>query len=45
MLNEAREGRPAASFRQAKPRDWVFTPEVSLGPAFRSHAPPFISLA
>ncbi len=35
---------PAASFyRQAQPRDWVFTPEVSLGPAHRSHAPPFLS--
>ena len=27
-------------FRQVTPRDWVFTPEVSLGPAFRSLAPP-----
>ena len=26
--------------RQAKPRDWVFTPEVCLDPAHRSHAPP-----
>jgi len=26
--------------RQAKPPDWVFTPEVCLGPAFRSLAPP-----
>lgn len=26
--------------RQAKNREWVFTPEVCLGPAFRSHAPP-----
>ena len=26
--------------RQARPREWVFTPEVSLGPAFRSLAPP-----
>ena len=26
--------------RQAKARDWVFTPEVCLGPAFRSLAPP-----
>ena len=25
---------------QAKPPDWVFTPEVCLGPAFRSLAPP-----
>src|SRR5438445_11298110 len=31
--------------RQARLRDWVFTPEVCLGPAFRSHAPPFSSLA
>jgi hypothetical protein len=29
--------------RQAWRRDWVFTPEVSLGPAFRSHAPPSIA--
>ena len=26
--------------RQAKPRDWVFTPVVCLGPAHRSLAPP-----
>ena len=31
--------------RQAKSRDWVFTPELCLGPAFRSHAPPFSSFA
>ena len=30
--------------RQARLREWVFTPEVCLGPAFRSHAPPFSSL-
>jgi hypothetical protein len=28
--------------RQAWRWDWVFTPEVSLGPAFRSLAPPFL---
>jgi hypothetical protein len=28
------------TLRQAKPRDWVFTPEVCLGPAFHSLAPP-----
>ena len=28
------------TLRQAKARDWVFTPEVCLGPAFRSLAPP-----
>ena len=34
---------PTASFfRQAKVRDRVFTPEVCLGPAFRSLAPPFV---
>jgi len=34
---------PTSSFsRQAKARDWVFTPEVCLGPAFRSLAPPFV---
>ena len=27
-------------FRQAHLRGWVFTPEVSLGPAYRSLAPP-----
>ena len=26
--------------RRAPPRDWVFTPEVSLGPALRNLAPP-----
>lgn len=30
-------------FRQARLRDWVFTPEVYLGPAFRSHAPPSLA--
>ena len=35
---------PTASFfRQAKVRDRVFTPEVCLGPAFRSLAPPALS--
>lgn len=29
------------SFRQANHSNWVFTPEMSLGPAFRSLAPPF----
>jgi hypothetical protein len=31
-----------AFFRQAVAPDWVFTPEVSLGPAHRNHAPPFL---
>jgi len=36
---------PVAPFsRQARLRDWLFTPEVCLGPAFRSHAPPSSSL-
>lgn len=30
--------------RQTDRRDWVFTPEVCLGPAFRSLAPPLSSL-
>ncbi len=35
--------KPEASiFRQTWRRDWVFTPEVYLGPAFRSHAPPVL---
>ena len=39
----ATEVQPKAPFsRQAWTRDWVFTPEVCLGPAFRSLAPPFI---
>ena len=32
-------------FRQAWRRDWVFTPELYLGPAFRSLAPPVSSLS
>ncbi len=30
----------APAMRQSPDRQWVFTPEVCLGPAFRSHAPP-----
>ena len=30
----------APSPRQAREHEWVLTPEVFLGPAFRSHAPP-----
>ena len=36
-------GQDASFSRQANHRDWVLTPEVSLGPAFRSLAPPFVS--
>ena len=32
----------AQLLRQCGAPDWVFTPEVSLGPAFRSHAPPLL---
>ena len=40
---DAPETRPQAAFgRQARTREWIFTPEVCLGPAFRSLAPPFI---
>lgn len=31
---------PSEALRRAKPRDWVFTPVVCLGPALRSLAPP-----
>jgi hypothetical protein len=34
---------PSETLRQAKPRDWVFTPVVCLGPAFRSLAPPTLA--
>ena len=41
---DATETQPQAPFfRQAWPRDWVLTPEVCLGPAHRSHAPPSLS--
>lgn len=36
-------GSETPIFRQAWRRDWAFTPEVCLGPAFRSHAPPVLS--
>ena len=40
---DAAEARPQAAFgRQAHLREWTFTPEVCLGPAFRSLAPPFV---
>lgn len=28
--------------RQPPSREWIFTPEVYLGPAHRNHAPPFV---
>ena len=41
---DATATQPAAPLtRHAWRDDWVFTPEVSLGPAFRSHAPPSLS--
>lgn len=41
---DATASEQEASFsRQANHYDWVLTPEVSLGPAFRSLAPPFFS--
>ena len=44
LLNAAGENVLAASncepIRQAPPPDWVFTPELCLGPAHRSLAPP-----
>lgn len=32
----------ASVFRHVRLRDWTFTPEVCLGPACRSHAPPVL---
>lgn len=43
VLNPPEAALEATFCRQAKPRDWVFTPEVCLGPAFRSLAPPVVS--
>ena len=47
LLNAGPEHGLAApnceAVRQAKPRDGVFTPEVCLGPAHRSHAPPSLT--
>ena len=41
LVLDATANEPVAFFsRQATPRKWVFTPEVCLGPALRSHAPP-----
>jgi hypothetical protein len=41
---DATEVQPKAPFsRQAWTGDWVFTPLVCLGPAFRSLAPPLLS--
>jgi len=41
MMSDTMATEPVASFsRHARPREWVFTPVVCLGPAFRSHAPP-----
>jgi hypothetical protein len=45
LVLEAAAIESAGSFsHQINRRDWVFTPEVCLGPAFRSLAPPFSSL-
>ncbi len=41
-LNATPDDSVTLAFRQATPRDWVFTPEVCLGPAFRSLAPPVL---
>ena len=42
LLESARNMSEATLFRQGRPCDWVFTPEVYLGPAFRSLAPPVL---
>jgi hypothetical protein len=41
-LHAIATGPAAVIFRQARSADWVFTPVVCLGPAFRSLAPPFV---
>jgi len=41
-LDEIDTQAQAAFARQAHTRDWLFTPAVCLGPAFRSLAPPFV---
>ncbi len=44
LVLDATETQPqAAFFRQARSRDWLLTPEVCLGPALRSLAPPSLS--
>jgi hypothetical protein len=40
LLDRSVDQPVAAFFRQPWPRDWVLAPEVSLGPAFQSLAPP-----
>lgn len=42
ILYELAAPPQAAPARQPDSSDWVFTPEVSLGPAFRSLAPPVL---
>ena len=42
-LDATTTAQEASFSRQANHRDWVLTPEVSLGPALRSLAPPFLS--
>ena len=42
-LTRVQANTTALSVRHAAERDWIFTPEVSLGPAFRSHAPPLFT--
>lgn len=43
LVLETTEVQPQAlSSRRAWPPNWVFTPEVCLGPALRSLAPPFV---
>lgn len=39
-LTHVQANTAALSVRHAAERNWAFTPEVCLGPAFRSHAPP-----
>lgn len=44
LMLDATATEPTASFfRQATPLDWAITPELCLGPAHRSHAPPSLA--
>jgi hypothetical protein len=40
---ELQNSTDTVEIRQATPRDWVFTPEVCLGPALHSLAPPALA--
>lgn len=43
LSTDERTVEPALNLRQHKRCDWAFTPELSLGPALHSHAPPVLA--